>query len=211
MISLCCLCVFPPIFRLMISLCCLCVPLSLLGNGSSVRVSQFFVFYAVRVVSKESRRLISFSCNFLFALTMDKHFNEVYFRLYRSGDKKLKRRISITATYKTGLLSAANNSNVQAAMFFFWEHEALKVLSIFGKKTLISTDKQENSVPNIGSVTDASFEVSCRLSLRIAKHFWKSHTCCSATYVGALKCRWPFLFPIFLFAAQPKEYLSWTG
>jgi hypothetical protein len=50
---------------------CLCIPLSLLGNGSvKVPLSLLgngYVFYAVRVVSKESRRLVLLrtSCNIL--------------------------------------------------------------------------------------------------------------------------------------------------
>jgi hypothetical protein len=60
-----CMSVCVPLFfrfmRLMRSPCCVSLSLSLLGKGLSVCVTPpliFFVFYVVRVVSKENRRLV---------------------------------------------------------------------------------------------------------------------------------------------------------
>jgi hypothetical protein len=44
-----------------------------------------------------------------------------------------------------------------------------KLHSIFGKKTLESMDKQQNSESNIGSVIDNPLATSCHLTIRTAK------------------------------------------
>jgi hypothetical protein len=60
LLSVClCACVFLSFFRLVRSPCSLRVALSLLGNGPSTWVfSSLFVFYAVLLISKETRQLV---------------------------------------------------------------------------------------------------------------------------------------------------------
>jgi hypothetical protein len=99
--------------RPMRSPCCLCVPLSLLGNGPSTWVfPNLFVFYAVLVISKETRQEVlprtscySWSLWWLCVRTRISHFkiaasNTVVVSLQLSGEIE-DRRPSLTICTRT--------------------------------------------------------------------------------------------------------------